>query len=261
MTPPLHAHLLVFPRTIQANLDRVRASGLVAPDEVPNLWQIQLGVFRMWHRVFYRPESIGTCAEHPTRRTWRARLLRFRPLRFPFLLAERAVHPLDFSGLASHPERVVRHLLGAHHDGVQFHYDLELLCLEPERLREVREEARAIVDGDHPRGEWLRDLVVYERYHENLLAAVDAFLDGALEVPASQKDDPDILFAAYLRWCARQPVTPTETWRALRAGRYTVADGLLDAEASARRSAPTQGEYARQQRLAACAASQLAPER
>lgn len=224
---PLHAHLLIFPHAIERGLQRVRQSGLVAPREVPNLWQIQLGVFRMWHRVFTRPESIGTCTEFEPRRNWRARFFLSRPLRFPFLLAERAVHPLDFSGLASSPERVVRHLLGAHHDGVQFHYDLELLTLEPARLLEVRDEARAIVVGTHPRGEYLRDLVVYERYHENLLAAVEAFLAGELQVPPAQADDPDIVFSAYLRWCARQPATPAETWSAFRAGRYSLEGGLV----------------------------------
>jgi len=225
---PMHASFLLFPRAIARSLERVRGSGLVAEHEVPNLWQIQLGVMRMWHRVFTRPESIGMCTEFEPRRTWRARLFLSRPLRFPFLLAERVVHPLDFSGLASSPERVVRHLLGAHHDGVQFHYDLELLKLDPTRLLEVRDEARAIVEGTHPRGEYLRDLVVYERYHENLLAAVEAFLAGELKVPPAQENDPDIVFAAYLRWCARQPATPAETWRAFREGRFTIDGGLFD---------------------------------
>lgn len=225
---PMHAHFLLFPRAIQRSLERVRASGIVAADEVPNLWQLQLCVLRMWHRVFTRPESIGMCTDFAPRRTWRARLFHARPLRFPFLLAERAVHPLDFSGLASSPERVVRHLLGAHHDGVQFHYDLELLTLDPARLLEVRDEARAIVDGTHPRGEYLRDLVVYERYHENLLVAVEAFLAGDLKVPPAQQDDPDIVFAAYLRWCARQPATATETWKAFREGRYSIDGGIVE---------------------------------
>ncbi|MCB9633898.1 MAG: hypothetical protein H6721_17400 [Sandaracinus sp.] len=234
---PLHSHLLLFPRAIRDGLERVRASGLVGDDEVPNLWQIQLGVARMWHRVFTRPESIGMSKDFAPRTTWRARLFQARPLRFPFLLAERAVHPLDFSGLASSPERVVRHLIGAHHDGVQFHYDLELLKLDPARLLEVRDEARAIVLGTHPRAAYFRDLVVYERYHENLLEAVEAFLAGELEVPPEQVDDPDIVFAAYLRWCARQPKTPEATWRAYREGRYSLDEGIRVDVASSSASA------------------------
>ncbi len=218
--------LLLFPRRIAARLDEIRESGIVPREDVPNLWQIQLGIARMWHRVLFRPETIGTCTDFAPRKNWRARLLRFRPLRFPFLLRERAVHPLDFSGLASSPERIVSHLLGAHHDGIQFHYDFELLETHPEQLERVRQEAEAIVDGAHPRGEWLRDLVVYERYHENLLDALKAYAEGDLEPPAERADDPDLLFAAYLRWCARQPATPAETIAALRTGSFTFAEGI-----------------------------------
>lgn len=223
---PLHALGLLFPRAIQANLERLRASGRVPASEVPNLWQIQLGVLRMWHRVFFRPESIGTSKDFAPRTTWRARLLERRPLRFPFLLREKAVHPLDFSGLASAPERVMSHLLGAHHDGVQFTYDFELLAMHPGKLDTLLADARAVVEGRHPRAEWLRDLVVYERYHENLVAALEAFLAGELEVPAHQQDDPDITFGAYVRWCARQPRTPAATLAAWRAGTFRLPDGL-----------------------------------
>ncbi|MAQ13337.1 MAG: hypothetical protein CMN30_00855 [Sandaracinus sp.] len=228
MTIPLHARGLLFPRTIADRLDRLRASGLVPEDEVPNLWQVQLGILRMGHRVLFRPESIGQSKTFPVRRTWRARLLERRPLRFPFLLRERAVHPLDFSGLASSPDRIRRHLLGAHHDGVQFLYDLQLLHMHDgdASLHQVRDAARAVVEGRHPRGEWLRDLVVFERYHEALLAAVEAFLEGSFEASASERADPDIDFVAYVRFCARQPATPAATLRALREGRYTVADGV-----------------------------------
>lgn len=234
MTPP-HSWLLLFPRRIEARLEELRSSGLFEPDEIPNLWQVQLGVARMWHRVLFRPETIGTCAAAPVRPTWRAKLLERRPLRFPFLLWEKAVHPLDFSGLASSPERIVAHLLGAHHDGVQFHYDFELLSTHPERLAEVRDQARAIVAGSHPRGEWLADLVVYEGYHQKLLEAVEKYLAGDLEVPAAMRDDPDIVLRAYLRWCARQPKTPRQTWEAWRRGEFTIADGWRPREIAARR--------------------------
>ena len=230
---PVHSWLLLFPRRIDARLAELRASGLFPPDEIPNLWQVQLGVARMWHRVLFRSETIGTCAEDPVRSTWRAKLLEKRPLRFPFLLLEKAVHPLDFSGLASSPERIVAHLLGAHHDGMQFHYDFELLVTHPERLAEVRDQARAIAQGTHPRSEWLADLVVYEGYHRKLLAAVESYLAGELQVPAELRDDPDIVFAAYLRWCARQPKTPRETWAAWRRGEFTIAEGWRPFEARA----------------------------
>ena len=195
----------------------------------PNTWQVTLGVARMWHRVFFRPETIGMCADDPVRDTWRARLLLYRPLRFPFLLREKAIAPLDFSGLLSSSERVIRHLVGAHHDKNQFAYDLSILELEPGRLAELVERTRAVVDGADPRAEWLRDLVVYERYHERLLAAAERALAEGVELPPDEEDDPDISFTGYLAWCAAQPETPEETVEALRAGRWTIADGWVDA--------------------------------
>lgn len=216
--------LLLFPERIGDNLDRVAAAGLVP--RTPNRWQIGLGVLRMWHRVLFRSETIGTCADDPIRPTWRARLLDWRPLRFPFLLAERAIAPLDFSGLASSPERVIRHLLGAHHDKSQFVYDFSLLAVHPGRLEELVERALAVVEGTDPRAEWLRDLVVYEGYHERLLAVARRALDEGVELPAEQAEDPDITFEAYLRWCAAQPETLEATLEAWRRGEYSIASGL-----------------------------------
>ena len=131
----------------------------------------------------------------------------------------------------SSPERVIRHLLGAHHDGVQFVYDLQMLSVYPGKLEEALTRARAVRDGADPRAEWLRDLTVYENYHEALCAALDAAVRGEFPMPDHQVDDPDISFLAYLAWCARQPETPTETWRQLSAGRYAIAEGVLPAAA------------------------------
>lgn len=222
--PLLSRVVLLFPARVAEGLERIRAAGL-AP-QVPSVWQITLGVLRMMHRLVFRSETIGTCKTHPVRRTWRARLLALRPVRFPFLLWERAVAPLDFSGLVSSRERVLRHLLGAHHDALQFVYDLELLRLYPGALEELRDRARAVVEGTDPRAEWLRDLVVFEGYHENLLRTAEAALAGTLEIDPLVARDPDITFAAYLAWCASQPSTPEETWAALRAGRYRIDRGV-----------------------------------
>lgn len=225
--PLLSRLVLVWPTRVAEGLARVERAGL-AP-RVPNVWQITLGVLRMMHRVLFRSDTIGTCKTHPVRRTWRARLLALRALRFPFLLWERAVAPLDFSGLVSSRERILRHLLGAHHDGLQFLYDLELLRLFPGALEECRDRARAVVEGTDPRAAWLRDLVVFEGYHEALLRATERAIAGALEIDEAAARDPDITFTAYLAWCAAQPRTPKETWAALREGRYRIDQGLKEA--------------------------------
>jgi len=222
---PLVARLvLVDPARVDEALARIREAG--ALPHVPNAWQLTLGIARMWHRVVFRSETIGTCHVDAIRPTVRARLLQVRPLRFPFLLRERAVAPLDFSGLLSGRERVIRHLLGAHHDANQFAYDLEMLALEPGALEELRARVAFVLDEDTPRTRFLRDLVVYERYHEHLAAAVDRALVGDFGLSDRDREDPDISFAAYLGWCARQPATPRATWVELVAGRYSVAKGL-----------------------------------
>lgn len=219
--------LLLFPERIGQNLERVRAAGVVP--RTPNRWQIGLGVLRMWHRVLFRSETIGTCADDPVRPTWRARALEHRALRAPFLMAERAIAPLDFSGLASSPERVIRHLLGAHHDKNQFAYDFSLLLAHPGRLEELVERALAVVEGTDPRADWLRDLVVYEGYHERLLASAEDALERGVRLPADEANDPDISFEGYMRWCAAQPATLEETLEAYRRGEYSIPHGVTRA--------------------------------
>lgn len=187
--------LLLSPATIETRLGQVRDAGFDPPTSA----QIAAGVLRMWHRAVFRSETIGTCTDHPVRDNWRARWLQFRPFRFPFLLWERAIAPWDMSGLLSGRERILRHLLGAHHDADQFLYDLEMLAIHPGAMAELRQRTLAILDGSDPRAEWLRDLCVYERYHENLLAGIDAYEAGELH-----SDDPDISFTAYLAWCRAQ---------------------------------------------------------
>lgn len=209
--PWLSRLILIDPQVVHERLARAQAAGLV--ERAPNLWQVTLGIARMWQRVLFRSDTIGTCREHPPRATWRARLMKPRPVRFPFLLAERAVTPWDFSGLWSSTDRVIAHLLGAHHDGVQFAYDLELLRCHPGALERLRDEVAAVVDDTSPRAAWLRDLVVFERYHESLLAAVERALEHDDGLSDEERADPDITLSGYLRWCARQPATPRETWR------------------------------------------------
>src|SRR5690606_9022511 len=95
-----------------------------------------------------------------------------------------------------------------------FVYDLQLLAVHEGALDEVERRALAVVRGEDPRAEYLRDLVVFEHYHENLLAAVRAFKRGELRLSPEDERSPDISFTAYLDWCASQPETPADTLRA-----------------------------------------------
>lgn len=209
---------------ILAHLDLMRARGVV--DVAPNPWQLCLGVLRLWHRNLFRTETVGTSPGGTIRATWRARLLANRAVRLPCLLVERAVAPFDFTGLRSPPERLIRHLLGAHHDGNQFVFDLELLAGHG-RLEQLRDAVSEVLAKDSQRTRWLRDLTVYEGYHENLAAAVErAVRAGGPALTAAEAADPDLSFRGYLAWCARQPATPAATLEAWRAGRFAFDSGL-----------------------------------
>lgn len=216
--------LLLRPRDAETKL---RHYETFLDGETPNTWQVQLGVLRMLHRVLFRSDSIGTCAEHPVRNTWRARLLHKRAIRLPVLVALRAVAPLDFSGLLSPTWRIQRHLLAAHHDGLQFVYDFELLALDEGALDEVRAHAEEIVSGRDPHAEAWRDVAIFERYHENLIAAIDAFKAGDLHL-GDDDDNPDLTFFAFLSWCARQPPDAVATLRRFEAGEYSIANGVRE---------------------------------
>jgi len=216
MTPWYVRAILVRPAVVRANLERACSSlGTAAP----TYWQLCLGVLRLWHRVLFLSETVGTCAAGNVRSTLRARMFAWRALRLPALLAERAVAPLDFTGLASSPARLIRHLLGAHHDANQFVYDLELLEAYGE-LGELQRTVSEVIDRDDARSRWLRDLAVFDGYHEQLLAAAERALADGPAMSAREAGDPDISLRAYLRWCAEQPATPSATLAAWRIGAF-----------------------------------------
>ena len=220
--PWLARLLLVQPDRVVEGLRRVHQSGQL--ERVPNPWQLTLGVLRMWQRVIFRSETVGTSPGGRVRATWRARLLKPRPLRFPFLVWERAIAPLDLTGLASSKERLIRHLLGAHHDAEQFVYDLEILAFHDDGLPALARAIDRLFEEDQARLEWLRDLTVFEGYHESLRDAVARALAVGVQLSPAAAADPDISFAAYLRWCATQPRTPRETLDALRAGTFRLVE-------------------------------------
>lgn len=208
--------ILVRPARIRANLARVCDTYGLAP---PNEWQLCLGVLRLWHRVVFRSGTVGTSHAGTVRRTWRARALAWRALRLPFLLGEGAVVPLDFTGLGSSPERLIRHLLGAHHDDNQFVYDLEVLGGYG-RLDQLHAAVSQLIERDDQRSRWLRDLAVFDGYHESLRTAVERALSEGPAMSTAEAVDPDISLRAYLTWCAQQPTTPRATVAAWREGAF-----------------------------------------
>lgn len=210
--------LLVDPERVMRNVARMHERGVV--DAMPTPWQMSLAVLRMWHRVLFRTETVGTSSA-PVRDRMRARLLENRALRLPALLASRAVIPFDFTGLRSEPAQLIDHLLGAHHDRNQFVFDLELLAGHG-ALDELAARVAAILDDRDPRAAWLRDLTVYTGYHESLAAAVASARATGPTMTADEAVDPDITLRGLIAWCARQPATPAETLAAWREGRFRV---------------------------------------
>lgn len=222
-TPLLTRLLLLRPARVRRMLGEAEARGLIA--EAPNEWQITLGVLRMVHRMISRPNSIGLSKDRPPRRGLASALLRNRALRFPFVLAVGAVRPWDLSGLLTRPKDLIRHLVGTHHDRHQFAYDLQILSLTPGALEQALEEALRTRDIDDARSRLMKDLCVFEGYHDRLAVAVERALEGDFQLTAEEAEDPDVSFEAYLRWCKSQPSSPRETLAAIREGRFAVSAG------------------------------------
>ena len=98
-------------------------------------------------------------------------------------------------------------------------YDLELLGFYG-KLDELRANVRALIEQDDARARWLRDLTVFDGYHESLLEAVERALATGATMSNEEARDPDISLRAYLQWCSAQPATPQETFRAWRQGTF-----------------------------------------
>lgn len=191
------------------------------PATLPTPFQLAQGVWHVQHRVVFRNKTFGLSA-HAVRDNWRARLLRPRPIRLPFLLMEGSVMPQDLSGLLQPPAALRRHVMGTHHEGMQPIYDLQILAARaPGELALLRQELLALVEGRHPRGAWLRDLCVYERYHEALLPLVDMAIAEAFE----RSDDEDLDFFAFMRFCARQPPSLDALGALAKAGQWHIERG------------------------------------
>lgn len=199
------------PDVVQARLDALAARG----EAVPTLFQVWIGVLYMWARVLRRPETIGLSDGEPVRDTPGARRLRHRLLRLAAVLRHRVVNPLDQTGLGSSEAHIVRHLLGAYHPGRNLLYDLAILSLHDGALERLAAGAQAVVDGSDPCAELRRDLVVYEGYHERLLAAVEAWLR---EGPPPTESHPDTTLPAFLAWCRQAPAGPRDALRQVARG-------------------------------------------
>ena len=214
MTPPL-TRLVRFvlrnPERVEWYVEQLYAQGRI--DTRPNLWQVTMGIFYMLHRMVFRPATIGLDVS-PIRRTWRAQLWQYRLLRFPFLMWQKAIDPLDLTGLSGSMERKHSHLVAAYHPGDNALYDLECMTVDAEALQKLREDVVQIIEGQTTRARFLLDLTVYEGYHERLVGLIDRALVGDFAPAVGKEDHPDTTLRGFLHWCAAQPNTPEETFEA-----------------------------------------------
>lgn len=192
------------PRVALANLRALHARG-VTPG-VPTPFQMLCGVLYMVHRLLFRSDTVGLERNEPVRATRWARLLRPRPLRFPFLAWERVINPFDLTGFGSRRDFLVRHVVGAHHAGDDAIYDLTLLLAHDDALAELRARVVDVIAERTPHDRFLKDLCVYERYHDKLLVTLDAVEAGRHE-PPDMAVASDTSLPGFVAWCLARPPT------------------------------------------------------
>lgn len=213
------------PEQVEWHLDKLYELGRI--DEKPNLWQVTMGVAYMLHRMMFRPQTIGL-DDSPVRTTWRAKAWRYRPLRFPFLVLNKAIDPFDLTGLSGTMERKHTHLVGAYHPGDNALYDLECMACDPKSLEKLREDVVEILQSRTARALLLQDLTVYEGYHARLLQLIDRAIAGDFAPAVGQEDHPDTTLRGFLRWCAAQPPSPETTFQAWVQGQLHFGPSLVN---------------------------------
>ena len=220
---PLCWLLLYNPPLVMKHLQLLHQRGHIPA--VPGAWQVSHYVLYMWHRIIFRYNTVGTHASDDVRDTWRARLWTERVMRFPFLVAEGAVNgQYDTTGLGITVDRKIKHLVGAFHPGDNFMYDLALVDCYPGKMAELRQKVLHVLEHDNDRTRFLRDLVVYDDYHQRLLAAIDRVMAGDWSMTLAANDtNPDTSILNFAKWCLKQPQTPGESFQALLQGKVNFA--------------------------------------
>ena len=71
-----------------------------------------------------------------------------------------------------------------------------------EALEELENKVRAVASGVDSKSRWLRDLAIYDGYHDSLLNLVTRMRRGEELLTVDERNDPDISFRGFLDWCA-----------------------------------------------------------
>lgn len=147
-------------RRVEDRLRTLRELGLI--ERIPNRTQMFFGSLDMF-RFFIVP-----CA---------ADYYRSKDIRFGFHALLRVLDDpatmMDPTGLVSHPDAIIGHLLQVTHaDPV---YDIQLLAAHEGGVDELEQQLEQILAGTHPRGESIGAIVEDPGYHARLLEYVREF--------------------------------------------------------------------------------------
>lgn len=208
---PIYHLLLHNPKLLQKNLRLLKERGHIR--EIPTLWQVFQGMAQQWWYTVNNLETLGHDFENPIRDSIGAKLLQPHAMRFLPLMIEGAINPADRTGLALTPERKMRHILGTHHPPETVIYDLQLLDCYPGALDTLRAKLVAIIEGDDFKSRWLKDLVVYEGYHESILPTVDRAIAGDFSVSLPPRPGDDFTVGSFAERCLACPPKPDGTIR------------------------------------------------
>lgn len=201
-------------RELRRRLERLHAVGLI--DRIPSRRQLAFAASDMLRfsilpaaRDYYRRKAI--------------------PFRFHYLVrfVEDPVSMIDPVGLYSDQQTIIGHLLQSVH--LNPIYDLELLQMFDGGLADLECQARAMVDGTHPRRATIAATVEDPDYHRRLFEFVVAYrADRSAPPPIREsglRGDPEFLRAeaqfhtlpGFTRYAARLP----SSWSALARHRLT----------------------------------------
>ncbi len=212
--PWVYYLLLHNPRLLQKNLGLLKERGHI--QEIPTLWQVVQGISHMWRFTVANVDAIGTSQEAPVRDNPRAHLLKNQFIRFFALMAEGSINPLDRTGLALTPKRKMRLVLVTFHATGEMAqtviYDLQLLDCYPGALKTLGQRLEKLLKQPDARDEWIKDMAVYEGYHEDLVPVVKRCLKGdfVVHVP-TQREGDDYTVTSFVERCLGFPPTPAET--------------------------------------------------
>ncbi len=173
------------------------AHGLL--DALPSPWQVKVGLMAMLPVTLSESDR----ERDSSRRTWMGQI----PIRVPLQILYSPRQALADTGLTLRADQLIRHMLSVYHEDAFLGYDLQLLHSHPGGLARLRQEARAVVQGQTRWAPFLTRLVGGAGYHEGLIALAEAA--ERFEYPDPLDLDPRFIsLVGFARFCCTLPDWP-----------------------------------------------------